>query len=154
MTLWSKFGSSRTEFNISWVMSMRCCIWMKLTNFGTNFEATRVMPKSLVKIEWHETIDIFRSSAASLKLIRRLTNTIVFSSSMFSSVVDVLGRCGTLFVVYILSALVEHFVPPINVASVQGSFTICQSQHSECVRARNFVFNTKFDTDSLIHFME
>ena len=37
---------------------------------------------------------------------------------------------------------------------VQGSFTICHSHHSECVRALNFVFHTKFDTDSLIHFLE
>ena len=61
---------------------------------------------------------------------------------------------GMLFVVHIFSAIGKHFVSPINVASVQGRFTICHSQHSECVRALNFVFHTKFDTDSLIHFLE
>ena len=80
----------------------------------------RVMPKSLVKIEWHDPT-----------VIRRLTNIIFFTSSIFSSVVD--------FVVHIFSAIGKHFVPPINVASVQGSFTICHSQHSEYVRALNLI---------------
>ncbi|UYV82045.1 PGBD5 [Cordylochernes scorpioides] len=47
-------------------MFMRCCFWSQLSNFGTNFAATRLMPKSLIKIEWHEPIDMFRSSANSL----------------------------------------------------------------------------------------
>ncbi|UYV82772.1 TIGD6 [Cordylochernes scorpioides] len=45
---------------------MRCCFWSQVSNFGTNFAATRLMPKSLIKIEWHEPIDMFRSSATSL----------------------------------------------------------------------------------------
>ena len=51
----------------------------------------------------------------------------------------------TLFVVHIFSGLGKHLVPLLNVASVQGSFTIYHSQHSECVRALNFVFHTKFE---------
>ena len=77
---------------------IRCCFWSKLSNFGANLAVTRIMPKSF-KIEWHEPIDMFRSSASSLSVIRRLTNTIFFTSSMFSSVVDVVGRptCSSSF---------------------------------------------------------
>ncbi|UYV78767.1 hypothetical protein LAZ67_16002685 [Cordylochernes scorpioides] len=39
------------------------------------------MPKSLIKIEWHEPIDMFRSSATSLTVIQRLAN-IIFSTSL------------------------------------------------------------------------
>ena len=68
---------------------MRCCFWSKFSNIVAS---TRAMPKSLVKIEWHQPIDMFRSTAIALTVIRRLTNTVFFTSSMFSSVVDVLGR--------------------------------------------------------------
>lgn len=81
-----------------------CCFWPNIRAQATMCEqgryhgakagrlATRLMLKSLVKIEWHEPIDMFRFSATSLTVIRRLANTIFFTLSMFSSVVDVLGR--------------------------------------------------------------
>jgi len=76
-----------------------------------------------------------------------------------------IGSCHSIFTNDLgMKRVAAKFVPKllnfdqkqhrINVASVQGSFTICHSQHSECVRALNFVFHTKFDTDSLIHFLE
>ena len=82
--LWSKVVADRLQYLLSNVNAI--LFLTKLSNFGTNFAATRVKPKSLVKIEWHEPIDMFRSSATSLKVIRRLTNTIFSASSMFSSV--------------------------------------------------------------------
>ncbi|UYV82044.1 PGBD5 [Cordylochernes scorpioides] len=72
-------------------MFMRCCFWSQLSNFGTNFAATRLMPKSLIKIEWHEPIDMFRSSANSLTVIRRLANIIFSTSLIFSSVLKCSG---------------------------------------------------------------
>ena len=44
---------------------IRCCFKSKFINYGTNFAVTRVMPKSFVKIEWYEPIDMFRYSATS-----------------------------------------------------------------------------------------
>ena len=61
-------------------------------SFGTNFADTRVIPKTSVKIDWHEPNDMLRSSAISLIVIRRFFNTISFTSWTFSSVFDVLGR--------------------------------------------------------------
>ena len=40
--------------NISWAMSMRRCFCSKFSNFGTTFFATRFMPKTCVKIAWHD----------------------------------------------------------------------------------------------------
>ena len=153
-SLWSKIGSLRTKSNSSLAMLMRCCFWSKLSNFGTNFAATRLMPKLLVKIEWHEPIYMFRSSANSLTMIRRLVNTIFFTSSMFFFCCWRTLASGMLLVVHIFSAFWEHFVPPTNVALVQGNFTVSDGQHWECVHAHNFVFHTKLYTDSLIHFLE
>ena len=119
--------------------------WSKLSNFSTNFASTRAMPKSLVKIEWHEPIDIFRSSATSLLTIDQYY--FLHFMNVFVCCWRARATC-TIFIVHIFSALGKHFVPSINVASVQGSFTICHSQHSECVRALNFVFHTKFENMS------
>jgi hypothetical protein len=122
--------------------------WSKLSNFGTNFAATRLMPKLSIKIEWHEPIDVPRSSEISLTVIRRLANTLLLHFINFFVCCWSARASGTLFVVHIFSAFLKHFVPPINVAFVQSSFSVCHSQHSECIRALNFVFHTKFDTGS------
>ena len=52
------------------------------------------MPKTSERISWHEPTDMPISSATSLMVIRRFFNTISFTASTFSSVVDVLGRPG------------------------------------------------------------
>ena len=78
----------------SWVTSIHRCFCSKFNNSGTNFAATRFIPKTLEKISWHEPIDMPTSSATSLIAIRRSLITISFTFSTFSSVVDVLGRPG------------------------------------------------------------
>ena len=56
------------------------CFWLILSTYGTNFPATRIIPKALLKIEWHEPIDIFSSWAIFLMVIRRMTNTIFLTT--------------------------------------------------------------------------
>ena len=43
------------------LVKIRCCFWSKLSNFGTNFAATRVMNKSLVKIN-HNLLQNYHAS--------------------------------------------------------------------------------------------
>ena len=64
----------------------------KFSDFGIIFPAARFMAKTFVKIAWHEPNDMPASSA--MFLIRRLSKIIFFTASMFSSVVDLLGRPG------------------------------------------------------------
>ena len=66
----------------------------KFSNFEVIFAAARFMPRTSIKIAWHKPSDIPTSSATSLIVIRRLSKIIFFTASMFSSVVDVLGRSG------------------------------------------------------------
>ena len=63
-------------------------------NFVTIFAVARFMPKISVKIAWHESNYMATSSAISLIVIRRLPKIIFFTASMFSLIIDVLGRLG------------------------------------------------------------
>ena len=78
----------------SWAMVMRRAFWSKFSKFGTNFAATCFRPKISEKIAWHEPNNMPTSSATSLIVIRRFSITIFFTASVFSLVVDVLGRPG------------------------------------------------------------
>ena len=78
----------------SWATSIHRCFCSKFNNFGTKFAATRFIPKSFEKISWHEPIDMPKSSATYLNVIRRSFITISFTFSTFLSVVDVLGHPG------------------------------------------------------------
>ena len=62
--------------------------------FAQIFAAARFMPKTSVKIAWHEPIDMPSSSATSLIMIRQLFKIIFFTASMFPLVVDVLWLPG------------------------------------------------------------
>ena len=86
MTFLNKFGLSLNVNNISWAISMRCC-------FCAQFSA-RLMPKTVVKIAWHEPNDMPASSVSSLTVTRRLSKIISFTDSVFLSFVNVLGRPG------------------------------------------------------------
>ena len=72
---------------------MRRCFCSKFCNFGTIFAAAFFMLKHAY-IAWHETNNMPTSSATSLIVIRRLSKIISFTASMFSSLVEVLGRKG------------------------------------------------------------
>ena len=66
----------------------------KFRIFVIIFSAAHFMSKKFIKISWHELNDMATSSATSLIVIRQLFKIIFFTASMFSSVVDVLGRSG------------------------------------------------------------
>ena len=55
--------------NTPWAMSMRRCFCSKFSNFGTIFAAARFMPKTSVKITWHEPNNMPPSAAVSLIVI-------------------------------------------------------------------------------------
>ena len=78
----------------SWAISIRRCFCSKFNNFGTNFVATRFIPKTFEKIAWQDPIDMPTFSGTSLIVIQRSFITISFTFFTFSSVVDVLGRPG------------------------------------------------------------
>ena len=75
-------------------MSMWRCVCSKFRNFGAIFAAACFMPKTSVIIAWHEPNDMPISSATSFIMIRRLCKIIIFTASIFSSVVDVPGRAN------------------------------------------------------------
>ena len=70
----------------------RYCFPRKFSSFRTNHAATRLMPKIFTKTERADSWEMSRSRAISLKLECRLSNTIAFTFSMFSSVKEVEGR--------------------------------------------------------------
>ena len=58
------------------------------------FSAALFLPKTSIKIAWHEPNGMPTSSVTSLIVIWRLSKIIFFTVSMFSSVVNVLGQPG------------------------------------------------------------
>ena len=79
-----KSGSSSNVVNISRAMSKRHCFCSKFSNFGTIFAITRFLPKTSVKIAWHQLNDRPTSSATCLIVMRRLSKIIFFTALIFS----------------------------------------------------------------------
>ena len=67
---------------------------VKIQQFWNELRCHTLQTQNIRKIEWHEPIDMPTSSETSLKVIRRFSITIFFTASVFSLVVDVLGRPG------------------------------------------------------------
>ena len=78
--LW--FVTSYNLFNIPWAMSMQRCFCLKFCNFGTIFVVARFMPKTSVKIAWHEH--------------ERYANIISNLSAFLQPVIPQLNLCSTL----------------------------------------------------------
>ena len=64
----------------------------KSSNYGTIFSGVRFMIKTTVKIARHEPNDMATLSATFLIGIQRLSHIVSFTTLMFSSVFNVLGR--------------------------------------------------------------
>ena len=78
----------------SWATSIRRCFCSKFNNFGTNFAATRFIPKTFEKISWHEPFDMPTSSATSLIVIRRSFITISSTFPRFHQLLTCWGIRG------------------------------------------------------------
>ena len=131
---------------------MRCCFCLKFNNSETIFPAARFMPTTCVSFAWHESNDMPISSANSPIVIQRLSKIIFFTASMFSWVVDVLGRPG-----WTLSLISSR--PSLN--RLYHNWTLCSahsrlakghSQHFKCSCTFNLMFYPKLNTVSLVHF--
>ena len=129
-------------------MSMRRCFSLKFNNFGIIFAAARYMPQTSVKIAWHEPNDMPTALASSLIVIRRLFKIIYFTASIFSSVVEVLGRLD------IFTAFFKPVLPQLNLCSAHSRLAKYHSQHFKYPCIFNFIFYTRLNTHSLIHFFE
>ena len=88
------------------------------------------------------------SSGTCLIVIRRLSKTIFFTSSMFSSIVDVLGRPGR------KSSLTSSrpSINRLNLCSAHNGLAKGHSQYFKCPCTFNFIFYTKLNTVSSIYF--
>ena len=100
----------------------RCCFYLKFCNFGTIFTSARFMPKTSIKIAWHEPNDMPTSSVSFLQVIviRRLFNIIFFTASMFSPVVGDLG---------IFSAFLKPVMPKLNLYSARIQWVSKETEH-------------------------
>ena len=129
------------------------CFWSKIRAQATMCEQGRyhAMPIFVLPQIRAFLADCFAQIAHNLQVIFLIDRSTLWQELMmlFSS----LHQCFRLLLTcsgvrhalrrsHLLGPLRTFCSPPINVASVQGSFTICHSQHSECVRALNFVFHT------------
>ena len=94
-------------------------------------ENLRFMPKTSVKIVWHETNDMPTSLATSLTVIRRFSKIIFVTGTMCSSVVHVFGRPEQ------VSSLTSS---QLNLCSAHRKLTKHHSQHFNCPCTFNFTF--------------
>ena len=135
--------------NISWAISERRCFCSKFRNFLTPFAAARFMPKTTIKMAWHEPNDMSTSSATSLIVIRWLSKIIFFTGSMFSSVVDVLEQPGRASLLTSsrpsLKRLYHNWTCVLLIVDVVKRL----SQHFKC----SCKFKLIFYTQNLIHFL-
>ena len=58
----------------------------------------------------------------------------------------------TSVVIHFFSISCEELVPLVNTFLTYSTLTVCHFQHFKCFWALNFIFYTKFDAYSLIHF--
>ena len=121
----------------AWTMSMRCCFCSKFSNLGTIFAAARFMPTTSVENTWHEPNDMPTSSATSLIVIRWLSKIILFVASMFSSVVDVLGRKGKWHRHWHLLGLPQTEYTTIDLVFCSAK---SHSRHFKCLCTFIFIF--------------
>ena len=118
-------------------MSMQRCFCSKLSNFGTNFAASRFMPKTSVKICWREWNDMTTSSATPLIVIR-----------LFLHCFNVFTGCWraratmTIIVIDNFSAFLKPVVPQISLCSA----------HSRLNISNVFAYLISFLTQNLIQF--
>ena len=102
--------------------------------------------KTSVKTSCHKPNDMPTLSATSLTVIQRLSKIISFTATMFPSVVDVL--------IDILSAFHKPVIPQLNLCSAYSRHAKRHSQHFKCLCTFSFIFYTKLNTVSKIHFFE
>ena len=81
--LWSFWANLVRRWTSS--TSPKRCFCSKFSNFGTIFAAARFMPKTSVKIAWHEPNEIPTLSATSLIVIRLLSKNIYFIALSLTS---------------------------------------------------------------------
>ena len=93
------------------------------------------------------------SSAGFLIVIRRLSKIIFFTASMFSLVVDVLGRPGRASSLTSSQPSLKQFLFFLNNwTCVLLIVDWCHSRHSKCSCTFNSIFYTRLNSVSLIHF--
>ena len=152
MSSLSKYGSLLNFVNISWAMSRQHWFCSKFGNLGTIFAAIRSVFKTSVKIAWHDSNDMQTSSATSLIVVGWLFKIIYFTALMFSSVVDLLewaGRASSVTSSWPSSSRLYH-----NRTYVLLRLTKRHSQYLKRSCTFDFIFCTKLNTVSLVHFYE
>ena len=98
-------------------MSLWRWFWSKLSNFDTIFESARFMPKTPVKIAWHETNDMPTSSGICLIVIQRLSK-IIFLHCFNVFIGCWLARATwTSIIIDIFSAFLKPVIPQLNLCS-------------------------------------
>ena len=93
-----------------WATSIERCFCSIFSNSGTIFAAARFMPKTSVKITWHEPNDMPRLSATSLIEIQRLSKIIFFTFIVYWRA----PATRTSIVIDIFSAFLKPVIPQLN----------------------------------------
>jgi hypothetical protein len=86
-----KVSSSPAGSKSSWQMAKRLSLWSCVRSRGTNFETTRCISNFVVRMSWHDPIDMLQSSAIS-RTVKRLERTISRACAIWASSHDVEGR--------------------------------------------------------------
>lgn len=89
-----------------------------------------------------EPTDMLTTSVTPLIVIRWLSNSIFVTSSMFSSVVDMVERPGWISSL-VLSRPAKKVLYLLWILCAQNLFAKCHKQHFKYVGTLNFIFNAK-----------
>jgi len=137
-----------TSFNSSWTMLM--VFWSKFGSFGTNFAATRFIPKTkncmALANQYVDILSIFSNSDS----ITIHHNNFLHCFNIFVGCWRA-GTSRTGNVMYFFLVYYEELLTFINIFFAQCRFAKCHSHHFKCVEALNFIFHPKFNTDFLNH---
>ena len=142
MTFWANLDHRWTSRAMS---SMQRCFCSKFCNFGIIFAAARFMPKTSVKIAWHEPNEMPTSSANS-----DVSDSTIIQNHLLHWFNVFTGYWGaranrTSIVIDILSAFLKPVIPQLN---------LCSALRRLAKRTFNFILYTNHNTLYFIHFYE
>ena len=126
----SKSGSSVNVFNISRAMSIRCCCCLKFSNFGPGSTAARFIPKTSVKLAWHEPKDMPQHHQQPL-----------FNS--YSTIIqNHFLHCFNVFIGcwWARATFLKPIIPQLNLCSTHSRLAKRHSQHFICPCTLNFTY--------------
>jgi hypothetical protein len=111
-------------------------LWFCIRSHGTNFETTQCISNFVIRMSWHDPINMLHSSAISRTVKRRLENTIsqTCATWAFSHEVEGHPKCG--LIMCWLPTILKSHKPFITTCTVCALITINVFHHFVSLRKR------------------